>query len=85
MSEISNLIATDEIQVEITIRLGRAKMSIADISLLSSDDVINLDHDISKGVQVCIGERIIARGELTAVEGSDDRIGVRILGPALES
>ncbi len=85
MSDISHLIATDDIQVEVSIRLGKARMSIAEISRLTSDDVISLDHDIANGVQICIGDKIIAHGELTTLEGSEDRIGVRILGPAKDA
>lgn len=80
VSELNGLVAMDDIPVEVTIRLGRAVMSVKALSSLTADDIVPLDHEISDGVDICIGEKVIARGELTAAEG--DRIAVRILGGA---
>lgn len=77
-SELTGLVAMDDIPVELTIRLGRAVMSVKTLAALAPDDIVPLDHEISDGVDICIGEKVIARGELTATEG--DRIAVRILG-----
>lgn len=82
MTEIANLITTDLIQVEVTVRLGRTRMSIADISRLQGDDVIVLDQDMGDGVEICIGEKVIAHGELTSSDNAENRLCVRITGPA---
>ncbi|AGT07444.1 FliM/FliN family flagellar motor switch protein [Paracoccus aminophilus] len=82
MSEVTGLIATDHIQVELTVRLGATRLTVAEISRLRPDDVVALDQDMTQGVELCIGEKIIARGELTTMEGAEDRLCVRILGPA---
>ncbi|WP_347267350.1 FliM/FliN family flagellar motor C-terminal domain-containing protein [Paracoccus sp. (in: a-proteobacteria)] len=85
MDNLTNLIATDQIQVEITIRLGSTRMSVAELSRLRTDDILTLAQDISDGVELCVGDRVIARGELVTGEGDDDRLGVRILAPAAAS
>lgn len=82
MNDITNLIATDQILVEVTVRLGKTRMTIADISKLQGDDIIILDQDMSDGVEICIGEKVIARGELTASDSAENRLCVRIIGPA---
>lgn len=85
MNDQASLIATDHIQVEVTIRLGGTKMSVAEIARLRPDDIVTLNQSMTEGVELCIGDKVIARGELTAVEGEDDRLSVRILGAAQET
>lgn len=82
MEDLASLIATDQIQVEVTIRLGATRRSIAELSRLRPDDVLTLDQQISDGVEICVGDKVIARGELTTGPDGDDRLCVRILGPA---
>lgn len=76
-----SLISTQQIQVEITIRLGRTRLSVAELARLQADDVLPLDQDALDGVDICIGDRVVARGELVD-EGGEGRLSVRILGPA---
>lgn len=77
----ASLISTQQIQVEITIRLGRTRMSVAELARLQADDVLPLDQDALDGVDICIGDRVVARGELVE-DGGDGRLAVRIIGPA---
>ena len=77
----AGLIATQQIQVEITIRLGRTRLSVAELGRLQPDDVLPLDQDSLDGVEICIGDRVVARGELVD-QGDDGRLAVRVTGPA---
>jgi flagellar motor switch protein FliN/FliY len=85
MEDIASLIATDQIQVEITIRLGGTQLSVAELARLRPDDILTLDQDMSDGVDICVGDKVIARGELTSGDDTDNRLCVRILGPASTS
>lgn len=76
-----SLIPTEQIQVEIAIRIGRTRLSVADLGRLQADDVLPLDQDAADGVEICIGDRVVARGELVE-HGGEGRLAVRILGPA---
>lgn len=78
MNDISKLISTDMIQVEISVRLGAVKMTIAEISRLGVDDIIALDRNIDDGVEICVGDRVIAYGELTSGEGDENALCLRI-------
>lgn len=80
MDDLASLISTDQIQVEVTIRLGGTQLSIAELSRLRPDDIITLDQQMSDGVEICVGEKVIAHGELISGEG--DRLCVRILAAA---
>ena len=82
MDEIASLIATDHIQVEITIRLGQIRLSVAELGALRPDDVLPLDHDIGEGVDICIGDKVVARGELVDDGSGEGRLAVRVLGAA---
>ena len=80
MNDLHSLIHTDDIQVEVTIRLGRTRQTVAQLSSLRADDVLTLDQAISDGVEICVGDKVIARGELTGDGSPEDRLCVRIIG-----
>jgi len=80
MDALMHLIDTDNIQVEVTIRLGRTRQTVAQLSALRADDVLVLDQAIEDGVEICVGDKVIARGELTSDGTAEDRLCVRILG-----
>lgn len=80
MDPLKHLIDTDNIQLEVTIRLGRTRQSVAQLSALKPDDVLMLDQTIEDGVEICVGDRVIARGELTGDGSPEDRLCVRITG-----
>ncbi|MDF3607256.1 FliM/FliN family flagellar motor C-terminal domain-containing protein [Paracoccus sp. DMF-8] len=82
MTDFANLIATDQIQVELSVRIGATRLSVAEISRLRPDDVLTLDQDMSDEVELCVGDKVIARGELTTTEGAESRLCVRITGAA---
>lgn len=85
MTSSPALISTDHIQVEVTIRLGSTRMSVAELGRLHADDILTLDQDISQGVEICVGDKVIAYGELAASESSEARLNVRITGAAPEA
>lgn len=80
MDPTSALIATDHIQIEVAIRLGRTRLSVAQLSQLAPDDILPLDETIGDQVEICIGERVVAHGEL--VDDESGRLMVRITGAA---
>lgn len=82
MDELKHLIDTSNIQVEVTIRLGRTRMTVAQLSAMRADDVLVLDQNIGDGVEICVGDKVIARGELTGDGTAQDRLCVRIIGAA---
>lgn len=85
MEDLGNLIATDKIMVEVSVRLGSTRLSVGDLSRLQGDDILTLDRDISDGVELCVGDKVIARGELTTSDEAEGRLCIRIIGPATTS
>ena len=80
MDALKHLIDTDNIQLEVTIRLGRTRMTVAQLAALQADDIVTLDQTIDEGVEICVGDKVIARGELTGDGTPEDRLCVRISG-----
>ncbi|SES72358.1 FliM/FliN family flagellar motor switch protein [Paracoccus homiensis] len=80
MDALKHLIDTDNIQLEVTIRLGRTRMTVAQLAALQADDIVTLDQTIDEGVEICVGDKVVARGELTGDGTPEDRLCVRISG-----
>ncbi len=80
MDPMKHLIDTDTIQVEVTIRLGRTRRTVAQLAALRHDDILQLDQAVEDGVEICVGDTVIARGELTGDGSAEDRLCVRIIG-----
>lgn len=67
-----------KIPVSVQVFLGSASMPIADLMKLGRGAVVSLDHDIGDPVDVVVNGRVIARGELVAVDDDPSKIGVKL-------
>lgn len=68
-----------QVPVEITISVGRAKPLVCDLLKLQMNSVLHLDQRIDDPVELYVGDRLIARGELQEVEGEQaGQLAVRI-------
>lgn len=57
------------VPIEIQISVGRARPLVRDLLRLHRDAILPLDRRIDDPVELFVGDRLIARGELTEVEG----------------
>ena len=65
--------------IEITISVGRARPLVRDLLALGLGAVLPLDRRIDDPVELYIGERLIARGELQELEGGESgQLAVRL-------
>lgn len=53
-----------QIPIEVTVSVGRARPFVKDLMALNENAVLKLDRKIDDPVELYIGERLIARGEL---------------------
>ncbi len=58
--------------------MGKAKPLISELLSLSQGAIIPLDSRIDDPVEIYIGEKLIARGELQEIEGEEGKLGVRL-------
>ncbi|MEM9010052.1 MAG: FliM/FliN family flagellar motor switch protein [Pseudomonadota bacterium] len=66
------------VPIEVTISVGKARPLISDLVSLRRDSVLALDSRIDDPVEIYIGERLIARGELQETDDGSGRLGVRL-------
>lgn len=66
------------VPVEMTISVGKAKPLISELLSLSQGAIIPLDSRIDDPVEVYVGEKLIARGELQEIDGEEGKLGVRL-------
>ncbi|CAN5673319.1 hypothetical protein BH23PSE1_BH23PSE1_13040 [soil metagenome] len=66
------------VPIEVTISVGRARPLVSELVELRRDSVLTLDSKIDDPVELYIGDRLIARGELQEIEDGSGRLGVRL-------
>lgn len=64
-----------DIPIELVVELGRTRLTVKELAALGRDDVIELDRAASQPLDILVGGRVFARGEIVVV---DDRVGLRI-------
>lgn len=57
------------VPIEIVISVGRARPALRDLLRLGQDAVLPLDRRVEDPVELYVGDRLIARGELQELEG----------------
>ncbi len=66
------------VQIEITISVGKTHLALADFVKLEKDSVLQLDSNIEDPVDIYVGDRLVARGELEETEDDSGRLAVRL-------
>jgi len=64
------------VEVEVTLRFGHRWLPLRDIVNLTSGSVVELEESLAEPVEILVGERVLARGEIVSVDGC---YGVRII------
>lgn len=65
--------------IEVTISVGRARPLLRDLLALGPGAVLPLDRRIDDPVELWVGDRLIARGELEEAEGGEGgQLAVRL-------
>ncbi len=67
------------VPIEITVSVGKARPLIRDLLKLGKNAVLILDRRVDDSVELYVGERLIARGQLEELEGHQHgQIAVRV-------
>lgn len=67
------------VPIEITISVGKARPLIRDLLKMGQDAVLPLDKRVDDPVELYVGDRLIARGELEEIEGDQQgQLAVRL-------
>jgi flagellar motor switch protein FliN len=67
------------VPIEVTISVGKARPLIADLMKIGKDAVLPLDRRVDDPVELYVGDRLIARGELQELSGEQaGQLAVRL-------
>ncbi|MAQ81628.1 MAG: hypothetical protein CMH12_00820 [Maritimibacter sp.] len=67
------------VPIEITVSVGRARPMVRELLALDSDAVLVLDKRVEDPVELYVGDRLIARGELQELDGDNaGQLAVRL-------
>ncbi len=67
------------IPVEIRVCVGAARPTISQLMALEQDSVLELDRSVNDPVELYVGEKLIARGELEEIQADGSgALGVRL-------
>jgi flagellar motor switch protein FliN len=68
-----------QVPIEITVSVGRAHPLVRDLLRLRRDAVLPLDSRVDDPVELYVGDRLIARGELAELQGDQaGQLAVRL-------
>lgn len=75
----SNTNLFSQVPIEITISVGKARPKIQELLNLEQNAILPLDKRIEDPVDLYIGDRLIARGELQELDGEQEgQLAVRL-------
>ncbi|MGH9451486.1 MAG: FliM/FliN family flagellar motor switch protein [Terriglobia bacterium] len=74
-----NLELLMDVELEATLRFGQREMLLGDVLNLAPGSVVELDQQVQDPVELLVGSKVIAWGEVVAVDGN---YGLRIIGLA---
>ncbi|GLS85205.1 hypothetical protein GCM10010873_01780 [Cypionkella aquatica] len=79
MDELPDSNPFGQVPIEVTISVGKARPLVRDLLRLTRDAVLALDRKVDDPVELYVGDRLIARGELQELEGgSSGQLAVRL-------
>lgn len=71
-----NLDALMDVQVTLSVEIGRCKMPIKQLISLNQGAVVELDRSVNEPLDLLVNGTLIARGEVVVVEG---QFGLRLI------
>ena len=69
------LTALSEVPLQVTVRLGSARLTLRELLELEQGSVLLLDRQVGDPAEIMVGDRVVALGELVRV---DSDLGVRL-------
>jgi len=78
-----NLAFLKDVQLAVTLRFGRCQVSVRDILHMLPDSVVELEQDVEEPVELLIGKRVIAWGDVVVVDGNYGLRVTKVVGEPL--
>ena len=65
-----------DIPIEVSVEIGRTKMAIGELLLLSKGSIVELNKIAGDSVDIYVNDKLLGKGEIVVV---NERLGVRIM------
>jgi flagellar motor switch protein FliN/FliY len=72
-----------EIELDATLQFGTRELQLKEVLSLSLGDVLELNRHVNEPVDLVVGDRIVARGEVVIVEGNFALLVTEVAEPQL--
>jgi flagellar motor switch protein FliN len=72
-----------DIELEATLQFGSHELALKEVLGLGPGDVLELDRHVSEPVDLVVGDRIVARGEVVIVSGNFALLITEVAEPQL--
>ncbi len=72
-----------EIELDATLQFGSRELPLRDVLALSLGDVLELNRHVNEPVDLVVGDRIIARGEVVILGGNFALLVTEVAAPQL--
>jgi flagellar motor switch protein FliN/FliY len=70
MSEAASLGLLYDLELDATMQFGSRELALREVLQLGPGDLVELDRHVSEPVDLVVGSRIVARGEVVVVSGN---------------
>jgi flagellar motor switch protein FliN/FliY len=79
MDNLSDTNPFGQVPIEVIISVGKARPLVRDLLKLGKDAILPLDRRVDDPVELYVGDRLIARGELQELDGDQaGQLAVRL-------
>lgn len=79
MTETPDQSPFGQVPIEVTVSVGKARPMVKDLLRLTRDSVLPLDRRVDDAVELYVGDKLIARGELQELDGEGSgQLAVRL-------
>lgn len=66
------------VPIEVVVSVGKARPLLSELIHLRRDSILTLDSKIEDPVELMVGDRVIARGELQELDEQTGQLGIRL-------
>ena len=76
LEEAAPLAPLTEVPLEVTVRLGRTRLTLGELMGLKTGAVLSLEREVSEAVELMVGDKVVALGQMVMI---GEELGVRIV------
>ena len=76
LDESASLAPLTDVPLEVTIRLGRARLTLGELMSLKAGAVLGLEREVHDPAEIMVGDKVVALGQMVMI---GEELGVRVV------